>query len=81
MFCHITENWRGRPLISRMGVVELIAATRTAKGPLLHAELDEGEYETGKRISEEQMRSLAIQRCESHGEWNYSPSPRSTAEP
>ncbi len=81
MFCHITENWRGRPLISRMAVVELIAATRTAKGLLLHAEFDEGEYETGKRISEEQMRSLAIQRCEFHGEWNYSLSPRSTAEP
>ncbi len=81
MFCHITENWRGRPLISRMSVVELIAATRTAKGLRLHAELDEGEYQTGKRISEEQMRSLAIQRCEFHGEWNYSLSPRSTAEP
>ncbi len=81
MFCHITENWRGRPLISRMVVVELIAATRTARGLLLHAELDEGDYETGKKISEEQMRSLAIQRCEFHGEWNYSLLPHSTAEP
>ena len=76
MFCHITENWRGRPLISRLAVVELIAATRTAQGLSLHAELDETDYETGKSVSEEQMRSLAIERCDFHGEWNYSLSPR-----
>ncbi len=76
MFCHITENWRGRPLISRLAVVELIAATRTAQGLALHAELDETDYETGKAVSEEQMRSLALERCDFHGEWNYSLSPR-----
>ena len=76
MFCPITENWRGRPLISRLAVVELIAATRTAQGLALYAELDETSYETGKAVSDEQMRSLAIERCEFHGEWNYRLSPR-----
>jgi hypothetical protein len=76
MFCHITENWRGRPLVSRMAVVELIAATRTARGLALHAELDVAIYETGKTVSDEQMRLPAIKRCDFHGEWNYSLSPR-----
>jgi Rhodopirellula transposase DDE domain len=78
MFCHITENWRGRPLISRMAVVELIAATRTAKGLALRAELDEATYETGKTVTDAQMGSLALKRCDFHGEWNYSLSPRGT---
>jgi len=80
MFCHITENWRGQPLISRMAVVELIAATRTAKGLVLHAELDEATYETGKIVTQDQMGSLALERCEFHGEWNYSLSPRGTTQ-
>lgn len=78
MFCHITENWRGRPLISRMVVVELIAATRTAKGLIIRAELDEGVYETGKAVTDDQMDSLALERCDFHGDWNYSISPRRT---
>jgi hypothetical protein len=81
MFCHITKNWRGRPLISRMVVVALIAATRTAQGLVLQAQLDEAQYETGKTVTDDEMRSLAIQRCEFHGEWNYSLSPRPRAEP
>ena len=76
MFCHITENWRGRPLISRMAVVELIAATPTAQGLAIHAELDETMYETAKAVSDEEMSSLAMERCDFHGEWNYSVSPR-----
>lgn len=79
MFCHITENWRGRPLTSRLAVVQLIAATRTAQGLALYAELDETAYETGKAVSEEQMRSLVIERCDFHGEWNYSLSPRESS--
>ena len=56
-----------------------IAATRTAKGLLVHAELDHTEYQTGKKVTEDQMRSLALKRCEFHGEWNYSLSPRNRA--
>jgi hypothetical protein len=76
MFCHITANWRGRPLISRMAVVELIAATTTARGLALRAELDETIYQTGRKVSEEEMDALALERCDFHGEWNYLLSPR-----
>lgn len=80
MFCHITENWRGRPLVSRVVVVELICATRTAQGLAIHADLDEATYETGKTVSDEEMNALAIERCDFHGEWNYSLSPRNPTE-
>ncbi|MDP2183526.1 MAG: ISAzo13 family transposase, partial [Actinomycetota bacterium] len=76
LFCHITENWRGRPLVSRMVVVELIASTRTAQGLAVHAELDEATYETGRKVTDKEMDSLAIERSDFHGEWNYSLSPR-----
>lgn len=76
LFCHITENWRGRPLISRMAVVELIASTRTAQGLEVHAELDEASYQTGTTVTDAEMDALALERCEFHGEWNYSLSPR-----
>jgi len=81
MFCHITANWRGQPLVSRMAVVELIAATRTARGLSLYAELDETTYETGRAVSDEEMQSLAIERCVFHGEWNYLLSPREPSAP
>jgi transposase len=76
MFCHITENWRGRPLLSRVAVVELIAGTSTEQGLTIRAELDEDTYETGRKVSDEEMQSLAIKRCDFHGEWNYCLSPR-----
>jgi Rhodopirellula transposase DDE domain len=76
MFCHITENWRSRPLVSRLAVVELIAATRTAQGLLLRAELDEAVYETKKSVSDEELSAVNMERCDFHGEWNYSLAPR-----
>ena len=79
MFCHITANWHGQPLLSRMAVVELIAATSTAQGLALHADLDETTYETGRSVSDEEMRALAMERCDFHGEWNYRLSPRSAS--
>ncbi len=53
-----------------MVVVELIASTRTAQGLAVHAELDEATYETGKQVTDEEMKSLALERCDFHGEWN-----------
>jgi hypothetical protein len=76
MFCHITENWRGQPLLSRMTVVELIAATSTEQGLTIQAEMDEGTYDTGRKVTDDEMASLAIERCDFHGEWNYQLSPR-----
>ena len=75
-FCHITENWRGRPLVSREVVVNLIGATTTRGGLAVQSELDEGRYPTGKKMTDEQMARLSIERDAFHGEWNYSLSPR-----
>jgi len=76
MFCHITENWRSRPLESRAVVVNLIANTRTEKGLTIQAEIDETFYATGIKIPDEDMAQLAIIRDEFHGEWNYKISPK-----
>ncbi len=78
MFCHITENWRGRPLTSQMAIISLISNTRTNQGLAIRAELDEGRYETGRKVTDEDMKTLAITRCDFHGEWNYSLSPHPT---
>jgi len=75
MFCHISENWRSRPLESRAVVVNLIANTRTEKGLTIEAEIDDAFYSTGIKIPDEEMAKLAIIRDEFHGEWNYSISP------
>jgi hypothetical protein len=76
MFCHITANWRGRPLESRAVVVNLIANTRTEQGLSIQAEIDEGSYMTGKKISDEEMDSLAITHNIFRGDWNYKISPQ-----
>ena len=75
MFCHITENWRARPLVDYMTVVNLISHTGTSKGLAIRAELDESDYATGKTVSDEQMANLRITRDAFHGEWNYSFAP------
>jgi hypothetical protein len=76
MFCHITENWRGRPLVSREVVVNFIGHTTTETGLSIRSELDEGSYPTGRKVSDEQMENLSIRRDKFHGEWNYTFVPR-----
>jgi hypothetical protein len=76
MFCHITEDWRGRPLVSREVVVNLVGHTTTVTGLAIRSELDEGSYPTGRKVSDEQMEGLSIRRDKFHGEWNYSILPR-----
>ncbi len=61
MFCHITENWRGRPLISHEVIVNLIAHTMTQTGLRIRAELDTGTYPTGLTVSDEQMQALDLE--------------------
>jgi transposase len=72
MFCHITQNWRGRPLVSHEVIIQLIANTTTKKGLRIRAELDKGQYATGTLVSDLQLASLNLKRSEFHGEWNYS---------
>jgi len=78
MFCHITENWRGRPLISREVVVQLIGATTTTAGLEIKAELDESSYQSGIKISDKEIQSINLLREEFHGEWNYEIRPVAT---
>jgi Rhodopirellula transposase DDE domain len=77
MFCHITENWRGRPLVSREVVVKLIGHTTTRTGLEIHSELNENSYPTGREVTHQQMESLVIKRDKFHGEWHYTLVPRS----
>ena len=71
MFCHITQTWRGKPLVSRLAVVELIAATTTKTGLTVRCELDENSYPKAIRVSDAEMRTLNIETDEWHPEWNY----------
>lgn len=76
MFCHITQNWRGRPLLSREVVVNLIGNTTTAEGLRIQARLDENTYASGVKVTDRELADLAIERDPFHGEWNYKISPR-----
>jgi transposase len=76
MFCHITANWRGRPLISRQVVVNLIGSTTTREGLRIKAAIDENAYAKGVKVTDEELATLAIERDAFHGEWNYRLSPR-----
>ena len=77
LFCHITQNWRGRPLETRAAVIELIGQTTTKTGLKVECALDERTYEKGIRISKADMHKLAIQGDAFHPEWNYTIKPRS----
>lgn len=76
LFCHITQNWRGKPLRTFEAIVELIGHTRTPAGLRVKARLDSRKYPTGIVIKNAQMKSLTILRNEFHGEWNYEVHPR-----
>jgi hypothetical protein len=71
MFCYITGNWRGRPLVSRAVVVNLIAHTTTKKGLHLNVSLDTEIYPLGIKVSDAELNSVHITRDRFHGEWNY----------
>lgn len=76
MFCHISRNWRGKPLISRQTVVNLIGSTKTNKGLKIKAILDENIYEKGKKISNEELNEVELEKSQFHGEWNYKIKPQ-----
>jgi len=76
LFSFITQNWRGKPLLSRQAVVNLIASTTTRAGLVVHAALDTTPYETGIKVSDEQMATLRLTPAPFHGEWNYAIAPR-----
>jgi Rhodopirellula transposase DDE domain len=71
LFSQITRNWQGRPLTSHETILSLIGATTTTTGLSVTAELDDGAYPIGIKITDRQMKDLPISRADWHGEWNY----------
>jgi hypothetical protein len=76
LFSYITSNWRGQPLVSLQSIVSLIASTTTKTGLTVQAALDTNVYETGIKVSDEEMARLRLIPCGFHGEWNYTIAPR-----
>ena len=76
MFSYISRNWRGKPLINRETVVNLIGNTTTEKGLQIRSTLDENSYKKGIRITKKQLEDLNISKHQFHGEWNYSFKPK-----
>jgi len=71
MFCHITQNWRGRPLVDYAAIVQLIGKTTTTTGLQVRAELDEHTYVTKETVTPEQLARVRLKPAAFHGEWNY----------
>jgi hypothetical protein len=76
LFSLITMNWRGRPLVSYETIVNLIGSTTSTKGLKIRCELDQGTYEKGLKVTDEDLASVQVERWEFHGEWNYTVYPR-----
>jgi len=71
LFSFISSNWRGEPLRDYETIVKLIARTSTAQGLKVTCRLDRRKYPTGRKVKDEEMKKLNIQRHKFHGEWNY----------
>jgi len=71
MFSHITQNWRGRPLVSHDVIINLIAATTTQRGLTIQAELDTGCYPTGITVPDNELAAVHLKPADFHGDWNY----------
>jgi hypothetical protein len=71
LFCHITRNWRGVPLETHEIVVNLVSSTRTSAGLEVHCWIDEGQYTTGRKVTDKEMNTIRLKRNAFHGDWNY----------
>jgi hypothetical protein len=77
LFSFISQNWRGKPLISHQVIIDLIAATTTKTGLTVRSKIDTNIYEPGLKVSDQQMAELQLRRETFHGDWNYKLLPRS----
>ena len=75
LFSFITQNWRGKPLVSRQTIVQLISATTTQQGLTVRAELDTNTYEIGLKVSDEELAQVYLTRDKFPGDWNYTIKP------
>ncbi|MFW5887037.1 MAG: ISAzo13-like element transposase-related protein, partial [Bacteroidota bacterium] len=71
LFSYISQNWRGKPLISYEVIINLIASTKTTKGLEVECEIDINSYEKGIKISDKEMAQINIEKETFHGDWNY----------
>ncbi len=71
LFCFISKNWRGKPLIDRATVVNLIGSVKTKTGLVVRARLDENHYEKGIKVSDKELAAVKLEKDIFHGEWNY----------
>jgi hypothetical protein len=76
LFCFITMNWTGQPLVSHEVIVQLIKSTTTAQGLKVDCQLDTNPYPSGQKVSDEELAQVNLQRDDFHGDWNYTISPR-----
>lgn len=74
LFAFITQNWRGKPLVSHLVIIQLIGATTTRTGLDVQCRLDENEYPKAIKVSDAEMAAINLER-DFHGEWNYTISP------
>jgi transposase len=79
LFSAISTNWRGRPLTSHQVVVNLIANTTTRSGLKVRAQLDQGYYPTGTKVTDKELAAVPIEKHSFQGDWNYTIAPRITA--
>jgi hypothetical protein len=77
LFSFISQNWRGKPLISHEVIINLIAATTSKTGLAVKSDLDSNIYPAGIKVSDQQMAELWLRKDVFHGDWNYSLLPRS----
>ena len=78
LFSFISSNWRGEPLRDYETIVQLIARTTTAKGLKVTCRLDRRKYPTGRKVTDEEMKRVNLDRSKFHGDWNYTIRPQST---
>lgn len=76
MFAFISQNWRGKPLLSHKVIVQLIAATKTTSGLSISCAIDAARYPKGRQVSDAQIEALDIRYDAFHPDWNYSIFPR-----
>jgi hypothetical protein len=79
LFAFISQNWRGRPLVSHEVIVSSIASTTTKTGLKVRAELDLESYPTGVKVTDEELKQVNLLRADFHGEWNYTIRPKSAS--
>src|SRR5271169_5962843 len=81
LFAYISQNWRGKPLVSHQVIIQLIGATTTNTGLTVTCDIDHSLYPKGIKVTDAEMTTLNIQRHTFQGDWNYTISPRQHGPP